>query len=255
MEDKKNDSGQSRLESFFGGKGFYIVLFLCVAVIGVSAWTLLSSGKSAVENVSLGDVDSSQPVAVATPAPTEAAETVWEVPEDAVEVVAEPAPPETAAEAPAVQEQPEPVTEQVETDTAPASYIWPVYGQIEQPYAMTELVYDRTMADWRTHDGIDIGSTLGEQVLAAADGTVTEVFADDLYGTTVVISHGGGIESVYSNLAEQPTVSVGQSVAKGDTIGSVGTTALAEAGEVYHLHFAMRADGVSVDPTEYLPEF
>ena len=37
MEDKKNDSGQSRLESFFGGKGFYIVLFLCVAVIGVSA--------------------------------------------------------------------------------------------------------------------------------------------------------------------------------------------------------------------------
>ena len=57
MEDKKNDSGQSRLESFFGGKGFYIVLFLCVAVIGVSAWTLLSSGKSAVENVSLGDVE------------------------------------------------------------------------------------------------------------------------------------------------------------------------------------------------------
>ena len=38
-------------------------------------------------------------------------------------------------------------------------------------------------------------------------------------------------------------------------IGSVGTTALCEAGEVYHLHFAMRADGQSVDPAEYLPKF
>lgn len=87
MEDKKNDSGQSKLEGFFAGKGFYIVLFLCIAVIGVSAWTLLSSGKSAVQNVSLDDIEPSQPV-VATPAPTEAAETVWEIPEDAVEVVA-----------------------------------------------------------------------------------------------------------------------------------------------------------------------
>ena len=120
---------------------------------------------------------------------------------------------------------------------------------------MTERVYDMTMSDWRTHYGLDSESSLGTQVLAAADGTVTEVYADDLYGTTVVISHGGGIESVYSNLAELPTVEVGQSVSKGDTIGSVGTTALCEAGEVYHLHFAMRADGQSVDPGEYLPQF
>ena len=254
MEDKKNDSGQSKLEGFFAGKGFYIVLFLCIAVIGVSAWTLLSSGKSAVQNVSLDDIEPSQPV-VATPAPTEAAETVWEIPEDAVEVVAEPEQPEVQAESPAQQEQPEPVTEPQEADTAPASYVWPVYGQIEKPYAMTELIYDRTMADWRTHDGIDIEATLGGQVLAAADGTVSDIYADDLLGTTVVISHGGGIESVYSNLAELPTVTLGQSVAQGDTIGSVGTTALAEAGEVYHLHFAMRADGQSVDPAEYLPKF
>lgn len=164
MEDKKNDSGQSKLEGFFAGKGFYIVLFLCIAVIGVSAWTLLSSGKSAVQNVSLDDIELSQPV-VATPAPTEAAETVWEIPEDAVEVVAEPEQPEVQAEAPAQQEQPEPVTEPQEADTAPASYVWPVYGQIEKPYAMTELIYDRTMADWRTHDGIDIEATLGGQVL------------------------------------------------------------------------------------------
>ena len=191
MEDKKNDSGQSKLEGFFAGKGFYIVLFLCIAVIGVSAWTLLSSGKSAVQNVSLDDIELSQPV-VATPAPTEAAETVWEIPEDAVEVVAEPEQPEVQAEAPAQQEQPEPVTEPQEADTAPASYVWPVYGQIEKPYAMTELIYDRTMADWRTHDGIDIAAAANTPVKAAADGTVTEVKEDPLWGMCVTISHDGG---------------------------------------------------------------
>lgn len=252
MEDKKKDSGQSRLESFFSGKGFYIVLFLCVGVIGVSAWTLLSSGKGTVEKQNVVTV-TARPAA--TPAPTESAETIWDVPEDAQEVIAEPVAPEVQAEEPVVQEQPEQVVEQAETDTAPTSWVWPVYGAVEQPYAMTELVYDKTMADWRTHDGIDIESTLGTQVLAAADGVVSEIYTDDLLGTTVVLEHGGGLETVYSNLAELPTVSVGQSVSVGDTIGSVGTTAIGEAGLVYHLHFAMRANGQSVDPTEYLPQF
>ena len=80
MEDKKKDSGQSRLESFFGGKGFYIVLFLCVGVIGVSAWTLLSSGRSTVQKNTVVTVTAKP---VATPAPTAAeTETIWEVPED-----------------------------------------------------------------------------------------------------------------------------------------------------------------------------
>ena len=93
------------------------------------------------------------------------------------------------------------------------------------------------------------------QVLAQDSNSSWQEGGQEESRTTVVISHGGGIESVYSNLAELPTVTVGQSVAQGDTIGSVGTTALAEAGEVYHLHFAMRADGQSVDPAEYLPKF
>ena len=45
MNDKKKPFFE-RAEAFFAGKGFYIVLFLCVTVIGVSAWSLLTdSGK------------------------------------------------------------------------------------------------------------------------------------------------------------------------------------------------------------------
>lgn len=254
MEDKKKDSG-GKLERFFSGKGYYIVLFLCAAVIGVSAWTLLSPGERAVESHPVVTV-TAKPSPMPTPVPTQQAEeTVWDVPEDAQEVIAEPVAPEVQAQEPVTQEQPEPVSEPQQADAAPVNWIWPVYGQIEQRYAMTELVYDKTMADWRTHDGIDIESSLGTQVLAAADGVVSEVYADELLGTTVVIEHGGGVVTVYSNLAELPTVTAGQSVSMGDTIGAVGTTALAEAGEVYHLHFALRVNGASADPAEYLPQF
>ena len=117
---------------------------------------------------------------------------------------------------------------------------------------MDALLYDTTMGDWRTHDGLDVTADLGEHVVASASGTVTDIYDDALYGTTVVISHGGGYETVYSNLAALPTVEIGDSVEAGETIGAVGTTAICEAGEVFHLHFAMRLDGASVNPSDYL---
>ena len=220
-----------KVKAVFGGKGFYIALALCLLAAGiVGYYTLL------------------RPQAPAEPASNPASN----VPDDRDNAWVAPAvqPEENVPAAPPAEETP--ISDP--QDLLP-QVMSPLDGTTVTVFSVTELMYDETMADWRTHDGIDIESTLGTQVLAAADGTVTEVYADDLYGTTVVISHGGGIESVYSNLAELPTVEVGQSVSKGDTIGSVGTTALCETGEVYHLHFAMRADGQSVDPGEYLPQF
>ena len=126
-------------------------------------------------------------------------------------------------------------------------------GQVDRAYSIETLAYDVTMKDWRTHDGIDISTDAGAVVRAAADGTVESIKQDDLYGTTVVIKHGGGIKTVYSNLAETPTVSEGDSVRAGDVIGSVGESALCEIGQPAHLHFAMSVDGVSVDPDSYLP--
>ncbi len=243
--ENNNGSGSKKLENFFAGKGFYIVLFLCAAVIGVSAWTLLSGTGTTVDEP-INDI-----MIAATPTPTSAPikptpdESLWEIPDDAVEVVANPEPPAIGANE---ASEPEPVIQ-----TAPQSFIWPVVGEIEVPYSIDTLMYDRTMADWRTHDGIDIAAALGDKIMSCSSGTVTEVYNDALYGTTVVIDHGDGLVSVYSNLAEVPTVKIGDVVMAGETIGAVGTTALCEAGEAYHLHFAMKASGVSADPYDYLP--
>jgi murein DD-endopeptidase MepM/ murein hydrolase activator NlpD len=110
---------------------------------------------------------------------------------------------------------------------------------IETPHSMETLVYDRTMMDWRTHKGIDIASEMGAKVFAAATGTVEKIYDDQMMGTTVILYHGGGLRSIYRNLASTPAVSAGALVDMGDVVGAVGDTAIAEAGEVTHLHFEM----------------
>ena len=132
-------------------------------------------------------------------------------------------------------------------------FIWPVGGTVDQPYSMDALTFNTTLRDWRTHDGVDIAAELGTQVKACANGTVAELRQDDLFGTTLILSHRDGLVTVYANLAELPVVSVGDRVSVGQVIGAVGDTALAEAGQVCHLHFAMALDGESVDPGDYLP--
>lgn len=267
MENKR--SPKRGLEAFLAGKGFYIALSLCVVIIGVTAWAMMKSNtKSEVESPEntdayLSDYASAEytprtPVGVPT-APQQTGGLL--APDSTLPVVIDAPsvkPQEPAhVDAPAPEPTPEaaaPVWNETGDDVFTTQvFCWPLNGEIENPYSADALVFNRTMSDWRTHEGVDIAAPLGTQVMAAASGRVEQIYTDDLYGTTVVIDHMGGLRSVYANLAETPTIYVGDGVLAGEIIGAVGTTALAESGEVTHLHFAMTLDGKSVDPAEYLP--
>lgn len=242
--DKKKSFGDS-LETFFAGKGFYVVLFLCIAVIGISAWSMLTVDKDGKQT----DADMSLEQKLDRP---EAANTP--VGNTEIDQVIEPVKPSPQPAPEATQ----PVSLIDEEEAVPVAatqdyYIWPVSGEMQQSYAMDVLVFNQTMRDWRAHDGVDIAVEKGTQVKAAANGKVEQVYNDDLYGTTVVLSHAGGLRSIYSNLAATPTVSEGDAVGVGQVIGSVGDTALVESGQPVHLHFAMSLNGESVDPTAYMP--
>lgn len=239
---------QDRVSDFMAGKGFYIVLLLCVMALGVSGYYLFSGfGQEPAEPVS-GRV-----TVVVTPAPTPAP-----VPSAAVR------PPATATPRPAPTAEPIPeATAPAEVSQAPAAepttatasvFTWPVKGEVLRPWAVETLNYDETMGDWRTHDGVDIAAPAGTQVIAPAGGTISDLYTDDLMGTTVVILHADGVMSTCSNLAAVPTVEIGDPVRTGDVIGSVGTSAIAESAEASHLHLSMTKDGESVDPLGYLPE-
>ena len=128
----------------------------------------------------------------------------------------------------------------------------PLDGTTVTVFSVTELMYDETMADWRTHNGIDIQASEGDSVRTAAGGTVLSVKDDELMGTTVVIQHGGGYTTQYSCLQKDPPVQEGDQVAAGDVIGLVGSTASAEGSMGPHLHFSVSKDGQVIDPADYV---
>ena len=230
-----NSSGK-RLEGFFTGKGFYIVLFLCAAVIGVSAW-MLAAGNETMEN-ELGSVGG---------AAFDRVETVIIPPveEETTQVFM---PEETEVTIDAAEEAPQAVEVFEDSVSTGPAYIWPVSGEIERGHSADTLRYDVTMRDWRTHEGVDIAAALGSTVTAARGGVVESVVSDDLYGTVVTIDHGDGSRAIYANLAELPAVSVNENVEQGFIIGAVGDTALCEVGQGTHLHFAITVNGEYIDP-------
>lgn len=140
------------------------------------------------------------------------------------------------------------------TETAqPApDYISPVEGSIILKYSMDSLVYSKTLDQYMTHPGVDIAASLSTEVKAIADGTVSRVYNDDRYGTTVCIIHNDGVTSIYSNLSEHGLIETGDEVQQGQPIGSIGDSALFESLDESHLHFEMTKDGNCADPGEYI---
>lgn len=242
-----------KLGEFVLGKGFYIVLFLCVAAIGISGYFLIDfvnveeESKSVTANPSITLPDSS--ASVTTPKPEQ--ETKQETTETE-KPVQESMPDDPEAVEP-TQETPE-APEAQQEERKPVVYTWPVKGEILRTFSLETLSYDVTMGDWRTHNGIDISAEAGWNVMAAGEGQVVDVYEDALMGVTVVVQQPDGVVATYSNLASNPPVSVGDAVDTGSILGQIGDTAIAESGLKSHLHLEMTADEQAVDPLNYLPE-
>lgn len=128
----------------------------------------------------------------------------------------------------------------------------PVEGEVIKEYAKDKLVYSDTLKEWVTHAGIDIKADKTTVVKAAEEGTVKSIKNDPRYGLTVVIEHNNGYSTVYSNLLTAEFVTAGESVKKGQTIGTVGNTATFEISDEPHLHFEILKDNVQIDPNMYI---
>lgn len=127
----------------------------------------------------------------------------------------------------------------------------PVVGEITKDFAMETLVYSETLDEWCTHSGIDIKADKAAVVIASESGKVESIKNDPRYGLTVIISHGNGFKTMYSNLLTAEFVKEGEEVEKGQTIATVGETASFEIADDTHLHFEMYKDGEAVNPTIY----
>lgn len=100
----------------------------------------------------------------------------------------------------------------------------------------------------RMHTGIDFSSPTGTPVYATGDGVVVESDGSGSgYGLSVKLNHGFGFETLYAHLSKI-NVKAGQKVKRGDVIGLVGSTGLAQAP---HLHYEVHKNGTQVNPVYY----
>ncbi|MBP1552097.1 MAG: M23 family metallopeptidase [Oscillospiraceae bacterium] len=133
---------------------------------------------------------------------------------------------------------------------AKAEFVLPVNGTIFAAFSGDELVYNKTMDDWRTHNGIDIRANRDNAVKAATDGTVTAVYADGMLGNVIEIDNGKYTVR-YCGLGDNLLCKKGDVVKQGDSIGVVGEVPL-ESSEESHIHLEILKDGVWQNPDNYL---
>ncbi|OPZ90466.1 MAG: Murein DD-endopeptidase MepM [Firmicutes bacterium ADurb.Bin419] len=273
---------QKRVLDFFDKRGFYIVLTLCITIVGVTAALITAKNISSSDydqdeiitdemasNISTEDESSISIAAV--PSDLESTtKTSTEAPKGIVKttpakqdskVTGEP---KKTGESKASQKTAVPSksssgakastdNSQSSTENAGKSFAMPVFGEISFEYAQDKLVYSKTLDEWRSHAGVDLKAARGTPVKVVADGVVTEIKNDPRLGVTIIVDHSSGLKTVYANLANGDMVTPNQKVKQGEVIGSVGNTASFESAEPAHLHFEVLKNNKNVNPSDYLP--
>ena len=121
---------------------------------------------------------------------------------------------------------------------------WPVDGPLVYTFGRA-VQANNTAIRW---NGVGIRADMGTPVKSVAAGKIVRVEPIGTYGLTVIIEHGGGDYSIYGSLV-RAIVKVGDTIAKGQTLGSVG---MSDPELPPHLHFEIRQGGPAIDPASWL---
>lgn len=140
----------------------------------------------------------------------------------------------------------------VPTNSAVSPYMPVLNATLYKEYYGDELVYNSTLKQWETHNGIDLQVASGSKVYSILDGEVVDVYSNVLEGTVVVVDHADGITSCYGSLDSNVQVEVGDKVFRGDELGAVSSSANSEVDAGAHLHFSMFENDNKIDPAAYL---
>ncbi len=133
----------------------------------------------------------------------------------------------------------------------PLDFVSPVNGAITKPFTPNELVYNKTMDDWRTHVGIDIAAPYGSDVVSSEKGNVIKVHYDINYGNTVTIEHGE-YTFIYTSLSSDIYVNEGDKVSKGDVIGKTADSCMVEICDEPHIHLEVLKNDEYINPLDII---
>ena len=247
MKDKKKKSGKNG--------SFYIALCGCAVVV-----TLMSY----VGNVMRGSKELPQMQDIAMEDMENLFEKSSEKPEDEifVEEDEKKPEPEIITVEPEVQEPTEEIeifpekTEEIKMTAAKEEVdeflpALPVSGKVLADFSGENLVFYEKLEDWRTHSGIDLEATAGDDVYVCESGVVEKIYTNNL-GGCVLVNHQNGYKSLYANLSETNAVKTGDKLNTGDVIGQVGQTAVGDLISDGHVHFELHYEGKPVNPLDII---
>ena len=226
---------------FFRSQGFYLALIICVAVLGISAIAIFASDDTGGTGNEGVDVQNQ----VAPNLSDEIAAS-----ESAASSVS-PSPTVSVSPSPSASiETQSPKPASVDTQAATLTLTMPLKGTVIQKYSGDSFVFNPTLNQWRTHNGVDIAPEGNStDVMAALAGKVEKIETDENKGVIITLAHSDKQYTIYTGL-EEASVKEGDEVTAGQTIGKVGTPAF-EADSGAHLHFEFLKAGNYVDPTDY----
>lgn len=126
-----------------------------------------------------------------------------------------------------------------------ASFVKPLEGDVVGVFGTRSVINGQPRSP---HSGVDLRAAAGTPVKSIQHGRVVLVADHFFSGKTVVIDHGGAIQSMYFHL-EKTLIKEQDKVKQGQVIGLVGSTGRSTGP---HLHFGMRVNGARVDPMQFL---
>jgi len=222
-----------------------IILALCVVGAGALSFYTINDINEKLNNQHIPNPD-----AVAKEEDIIESQPAQDVQQEAENVPLKPKA-DSAGTAAATQPQPtatpSPSPETKQTDKA---LVLPVDGKIFAAFSGDELVYNKTMGDWRTHNGIDIRASAGTAVKAGCSGTVENVYNDGMLGYVVEIK-GEDFTLRCCGLDKNILVNKGDRVTQNQPIGTVGEIPL-ELADESHIHLEVLKDGQYKNPDKYL---
>lgn len=264
-------NGKRFSESKARRNGFYLALAVCLAAVGIAAWStfdavqgyIAATGSESSSDTASSSVNRDDPEAPRSPQPSSRPSVGAVKPTAAPKATPKPSAPTPAPSAPS-QPTPEPAAQETEQDqeepqvpaNAPlyeisSEMIYPVANEdVSKAYSAGAPVYSATMKDWRVHAGADLSAESGEQVLACGNGIVKETYTDNMLGNVVIIEHGD-YSFYYCGLGENFLVSPGDVVTMGQAVGTV-TAVPSESADQPHLHLEVRRDSAYLDPLSVL---
>ena len=127
-------------------------------------------------------------------------------------------------------------------------------GNVSQEFGCTGVIYEPPLGNCsHFHQGIDVVAPYGTPVRASGPGQVLYIgwnYADGYDPAwIVIIAHSAGLETWYAHMQPTFPVRAGDAVSAGQIVGYEGNTGHSTGA---HLHWAVRLNGVFVNPRAFL---